>query len=122
MSAPSDQPPSAPTESQADPPTRRRSGNADGAGDASGAVASAVYVPIGSSGTLYSPEVLDVVERIRPVSTFLMVTVAPATAAPLESVTVPKIVPRKVWPHPGAAKIATNRITAQSCRPRAHHG
>jgi hypothetical protein len=45
MSAPSDQPPSAPTESQADLPTRRRSGNADGSGEASGAVASADDAP-----------------------------------------------------------------------------
>src|ERR1700690_905206 len=70
---------------------------------------------------LNSPAVLLVVVRITPVSTCLIVTVAPATAAPLESVTVPKIVPRKVCPHPGAAKIAIVKIAATTAKPRAHH-
>src|ERR1700676_1136205 len=51
---------------------------------------------MGNSGTEYSPPSPVLTVRVRPVPVFLMVTVAPETAKPVESVTVPKIVPRNV--------------------------
>ena len=42
---------------------------------------------------MYSPLTSDVAVRVRPVPSLRIVTFAPATTAPVESVTVPRIVP-----------------------------
>src|SRR5258707_138963 len=53
-------------------------------------VARTLYRPSGSSGKLYSPSLPVVTVRLKEVSTFVMVTSAPAIAAPCSSVTVPR--------------------------------
>src|ERR1700758_1098871 len=50
---------------------------------------------MGNSGAAYLPSSDVVTVRTRPVSAFLIVTVAPGTAAPELSVTLPRIVPRE---------------------------
>src|ERR1051325_8697807 len=52
-----------------------------------------LYIPGGREGTLYSPVESLLIERVRPVSELTIVTETPGTAAPLESWTVPRIVP-----------------------------
>src|SRR6267142_1162388 len=50
-----------------------------------------------------------------PVSMFLAITLAPGTTAPFGSVTVPRIVPRKVCAESGAT---TNTTSKKVARPR----
>src|SRR5215470_13709248 len=56
--------------------------------------------------------------RFSCVSRFVKVTVASATAAPLESVAVPLMVPYTFWPNPLAADIARSRIAAADASQR----
>ena len=55
------------------------------------------YWPTSRSGTRYRPSSLVVTVRITPVLTFLTCTVAPGTAAPDGSVTVPEMTPFVAW-------------------------
>src|SRR5258708_37948787 len=72
---------------------------------------------MGTSGAASLPSSDVVTVRPRPVSTFLIVTVAPGTAAPELSVTLPRIVPRKVWAKVDApAKSASENTTSASVR------
>src|SRR5262249_26893791 len=48
-------------------------------------------------GMRYSPRVPDSAERDIPVSVLVATTVAPGSTAPLESFTVPRMVPVVVW-------------------------
>src|SRR5947207_6795353 len=48
------------------------------------------YGPSGKSGKLYSPSLPVFVLRVNPLSVFVMLTSAPASAAPCSSVTVPR--------------------------------
>src|ERR1700747_2949365 len=66
---------------------------------------------MGSWGTEEIPSSMVETSRERPVLTFLTATAAPAIAAPLESVTVPRMVPRKVWALVAPAK--DKRIAAK---------
>src|SRR5690349_20448572 len=54
-------------------------------------------MPMGNSGTEYSPVAPVWSVRVSPVSGLETVTSAPMITAPCGSVTVPWIVPRKVW-------------------------
>ena len=56
-----------------------------------------LYVPVGSSGAVNSPDGSVTTVRLRPVSVFTSVTVAPGIAAPDVSRTVPRIVPLTAW-------------------------
>jgi hypothetical protein len=56
------------------------------------------YFPYGSGGSVYTPEELVIVVVTTPVSTLRAVTVAPTTAAPLGSLTVPETIASVVWP------------------------
>src|SRR5258708_26628242 len=72
---------------------------------------------MGTSGAASLPSSDVVTVRTRPVSRFLMVTVAPGTAAPELSVTLPRIVPRKVCAKVEApAKIVNANATSASVR------
>ena len=51
------------------------------------------YVPVGSEGAVYSPAPSLVTVRVSPVPVLVIVTFAPATTAPVESTTVPTMVP-----------------------------
>src|SRR5262249_52112850 len=55
--------------------------------------ATTVYLPGGRSGMVYRPSSLALAVRTRPVSLFVTVTLAFATAAPFVSTTCPEI-----WP------------------------
>src|SRR5215472_8931689 len=61
------------------------------------------YWPTGNCGMEYSPSLLVSSVRVRPVAVCRAVTFAPGTTAPDASVTVPRIVPRTLWPYPTAA-------------------
>ena len=52
-----------------------------------------LYVPVGISGAVYSPLESESTLRVKPLSVFTRFTVAPGSAPPLESRTVPRIVP-----------------------------
>src|SRR6266850_2224151 len=65
---------------------------------------------MGNSVTEKLPSAVVWVVRNKPVSVFFTVTVAPATASPDESVTVPRIVPRNVWAFAATARESTTRI------------
>src|SRR3954462_15323082 len=58
-------------------------------------VSSAMTVerPVGREGAVNSPLVSATIVRVRPVPSLTMVTLAPGTTEPDESVTVPRIVP-----------------------------
>src|SRR5438874_10460236 len=82
------------------------------------------YSPSGSSFTTKYPWSLVTAGRVRPVAGLFTVTSAPATAAPVVSVTVPSMPPRKVCACNAQAvnKIARNenlganrRIRDSSC-------
>src|SRR5262245_7863315 len=62
-----------------------------------GSSATILYLPVGSEGAVYSPAWSVTMVRVRPVPWFVSVTVAPGTAAPDVSVTVPRIVPVTAW-------------------------
>src|SRR5260370_36447966 len=66
-----------------------------------------------SDGALYSPESPVVTVRRAFVSTFVIVTVAPDTLAPLVSVTVPTRSGLLVWPSVGMAMTANRIVNAQ---------
>src|SRR5262249_32966679 len=51
------------------------------------------YLPVGRDGAVYSPTASVTIVRVRPVPRLVSVTVAPGTAAPVLSVTVPSTVP-----------------------------
>src|ERR1035441_9613696 len=62
---------------------------------------------------LYKPEPLVVAGVATPVATFVAVTVAPATTAPWESVTVPPILARPLWANkPCAPSKRNNAVNA----------
>jgi hypothetical protein len=54
---------------------------------------STVYRPVGSEGAVYSPPASETIVRVSDVPSLRIVTFAPATTAPDESVTVPRMVP-----------------------------
>src|SRR5579883_222168 len=72
---------------------------------------------MGSSGTEYVPSSLVATVRVKPVPVFLMVTVAPATASPEESVTVPSIVPRNVWASAEDSPLRSHAASKQQVKP-----
>src|SRR5436309_1100417 len=74
--------------------------------------ASTVYAPVGTSPNEYDPAPFVTVERLKPVFSFLTVTVAPGTTAPVLSVTVPRRLAVILWAEDGAAN-ATRRIVRQ---------
>ncbi len=51
---------------------------------------STVYGPVGNSPNEYNPDPFVIVVRLKPLFSFLTVTVAPGTTAPVLSVTVPR--------------------------------
>ena len=51
------------------------------------------YLPVGSDGAVYSPTESVTTVRVSPVPRLVSVTVAPGTAAPVVSVTEPRMVP-----------------------------
>jgi hypothetical protein len=55
-----------------------------------------VYVPVGNCGATYSPNASVTTVRLYCVPSFVRTTLAPATTAPVESVTVPRMVPATV--------------------------
>src|SRR6266498_482954 len=73
---------------------------------------STVYGPVGNSPNEYDPDPFVIVERLKPVFSFLTVTVAPGTTAPVLSVTVPRRLAVILWAEDGAAN-ATRRIVKE---------
>src|SRR5690349_11431902 len=63
---------------------------------------------------VYVPSRLVWAELPMPVAVLVTVTVIPGTAAPVESVTVPVIVPRIVWAEAGRAAARAAIITADT--------
>ena len=63
-------------------------------------------------GEEYDPDPFVIVERLKPVFSFLTVTVAPGTTAPVLSVTVPRRLAVILWAEDGAAN-ATRRIVRE---------
>src|SRR6266496_4405705 len=77
-----------------------------------------LYVPDGRPKSWYSPRELVFASRVAPVPTSRTVTPAFTTTAPLESVTVPRMVPRSVpWPWtktlPQARRAKITRMTRE---------
>ena len=70
--------------------------------------ATTVYLPVGRDGAVYSPAASVTSVRVKPVLTFLSVTLAPGITAPLVSVTVPRSVPVTAW----AASEPVSRLIA----------
>src|ERR1700741_1007554 len=77
------------------------------------------YVPRGSSGSRYPPSDVVSVVRSTPVSTFSALTFALRMAAPLVSVTVPRIVPRNVCAEAVVKPAAVTISAAQNNNARA---
>ena len=73
---------------------------------------STLYLPIGRKSSRYAPTSSVGTVRLKPVSTFLAVTVTPGRAPPLESVMVPTIAAEVTWaPAEGARARAIRTAT-----------
>jgi hypothetical protein len=73
---------------------------------------STVYGPVGNSPNEYDPDPFVTVVRLKPLFSFLTVTVAPGTTPPVLSVTVPRRLAVILWAEDGAAN-ATRKIVRQ---------
>ena len=71
-----------------------------------------LYDPVGSKGAVYSPLGSLTTLRVKPVAVFASVTVAPGSAAPDESYTVPNMVPLTAWAAAGRGDSQARRATA----------
>src|SRR5208282_4888534 len=74
------------------------------------------YLPTSRGVTTYSPDESDVVLTAILVPMLVIVTVAPATIAPLGSVTVPTIAPAVVWAPSGARHTTNETKITQTMR------
>src|SRR4030095_14467201 len=73
-----------------------------------------VYLPVGSDGAAYSPELSVVTVRVNPVPVCVSVTVAPGTMEPVEATTLPRTVPVTAWARAAEgtrARVNNNRTT-----------
>ena len=64
---------------------------------------------MGSSANEYDPALLVTVDRVKPVSSLLTVTLAPGTMPPVLSVTVPRMLAVMRWAKLGTATLTDNR-------------
>src|SRR5438552_18295705 len=71
---------------------------------------STVYGPVGNSPNEYDPDPFVIVERLKPVFSFLTVTVAPGTTAPVLSVTVPRMLAVILCAKDGTANATTTNV------------
>src|SRR4051812_43816368 len=75
------------------------------------------YRPVGSAGMVYSPLESDLTVRVRPVPSFVAVTLAFEITDPVTSVTVPRMVPlTDCAPAPEGRAIARSSRTRTSTR------